>query len=304
MKRILLVSSLIALVSFGYAQTDTSDVFKMMDENDKKAAATATDYTTATFKSTRVIQGPSIETIGAGNMDFRILHRFAPLSGGGKEMFGLDGPATIRFGLDFGITNTLMVGIGRSSYQKEFDGFVKYKLLRQSSGKVNMPITVTYVGTVMDITDDAYKAANNISGSEAISYAHALAIGRKFNDLFSFQVTPTLVHYNKVPVDGAKNNQLALGLATRLRISKRVNFTAEYYHRFDKMTGFEDAVSLGFDFETGGHVFQLHFTNATGMTERTFITQTADKFGSNTRFGFNLTRIFTIVKSKTAAKAG
>ncbi len=304
MKRILLVSSLIALVSFGYAQTDTTDIFKMMDENDKKAAAASTDYTTATFKSTRVIQGPSIETIGEGNMDFRILHRFAPISGGGKEMFGLDGPATIRFGLDYGITNRLMVGVGRNSYQKEFDGFVKYKLLRQSAGKVNMPITVTYIGTIMDVTDDAYLKANQITGSESITYAHALAIGRKFNDVFSFQVTPTIVHYNKAPQADAKNNQFSLGLATRVRISKRVNFTAEYYHRFDKMEGYEDALSLGFDFETGGHVFQLHFTNATGMTERTFITQTADKFGSNTRFGFNLTRIFTIVKSKSAAKAG
>ncbi len=304
MKRILLVSSLIALVSFGYAQTDTTDVFKMMDENDKKAAADVTDYTTATFKSTRVIQGPSIETIGEGNMDFRILHRFAPLSGGGKELFGLDGPATIRFGLDYGITNRLMVGIGRSNYQKEFDGFVKYKILRQSSGKSNMPITLTYIGTIMDITDDSYLTANNLSGSEAITYAHALAIGRKFNDVFSFQVTPTLVHYNKVPVANAKNNQLSIGLATRVRISKRVNFTAEYYHQFDKMEGYEDALSFGFDFETGGHVFQLHFTNATGMTERTFISQTVNKFGDNTRFGFNLTRIFTIVKSKAVAKAG
>ena len=305
MKRILLVSSLIALVSFGYAQTDTTDVFKMMDENDKKAAASATDYTTATFKSTRVIQGPSIETIGEGNMDFRILHRFAALSGGGKELFGLDGPATIRFGLDYGITNRLMVGIGRSNYQKEWDGFVKYKLLRQSSGKSNMPITVTYIGTVMSISDDAYLTAHNLKGSDAITYAHALAIGRKFNDVFSFQITPTLVHYNVMPDPTVtKNNLLSVGLATRIRISKRVNFTAEYYHQIDKMKGTEDALSLGFDFETGGHVFQLHFTNATGMTERSFIHETTGKFGSDTRFGFNLTRIFTIVKSKSVAKAG
>lgn len=304
MKRILLASALMAFVSFGFAQTDTTDIFKMMDEGDKKAAASSTDYTTATFKSTRVIQGPSIETIGAGNMDFRLLHRFAPLNGGVSQWFGLDGPATIRFGLDFGITNRLMVGIGRNNYQKEFDGFVKYKLLRQSTGKVKMPVTITYIGTIMDITDDAYLKANQISGSESITYAHALAIGRKFSDVFSLQLTPTLLHFNKAPVIGAKNNQFSLGMAARVRISKRVNFTAEYYHQFDKMEGYEDAVSLGFDFETGGHVFQLHFTNATGMTERTFIAETATKFGNDTRFGFNLTRIFSIVKPKGVAKAG
>ncbi len=303
MKRLIFASAFIVFASVGFAQKDTTDIFKMMDDGDKKAAAASTDYTTATFKSTRVIQGPSIETIGQGNMDFRILHRFAPLSGGGEQMFGLDGPATIRFGLDYGITNRLMVGIGRNSYQKEFDGFVKYKLLRQSSGKVNMPITVTYIGTIMDVTDEGYKRANQFSGSDVITYAHAFAIGRKFNDVFSFQLTPTLLHFNKVPVVGAKNNQISLGMAGRVRISKRVNFTAEYYHQFNKMDGFEDAISLGFDFETGGHVFQLHFTNATGMTERTFIAETANKFGSDTRFGFNLTRIFSIVKPKGAAKA-
>ena len=303
MKRIYLAFAFIVFTSVGFAQKDTTDVFKMMDEIDVKVSANTIKLTTETFKSTRVIQGPSVETIGQGNMDVRILHRFGVLSGGAKEMFGLDGPATIRFGLDYGITNRLMVGIGRNSYQKEFDGFVKYKLLRQSTGKVNMPITVTYVGTIMDVTDDGYTKANQISGSDAITYAHALAIGRKFNDVFSLQLTPTFLHFNKVPVAGAKNNQISLGIATRLRISKRVNFTAEYYHQFDKMDGFEDAVSLGFDIETGGHVFQLHFTNATGMTERTFIAETANKFGSDTRFGFNLTRIFSIVKPKGTAKA-
>ena len=303
MKRILLASALMAFVSVGFAQTDTTDIFKMMDESDKKAAASSTDYTTATFKSTRVIQGPSIETIGQGNMDVRILHRFGAINGGAKELFGLDGPATIRIGLDYGITNRLMIGIGRSNYQKEFDGFVKYKLLRQSTGKVRMPFTLTYIGTIMDITDDGYLKANNISGADAIAYAHAIAIGRKFSDVFSFQLTPTLLHFNKVPVVGAKNNQFSLGMATRLRISKRVNITAEYYHQFNKMDGYEDALSIGFDIETGGHVFQLHFTNTTGMTERTFIAETATKFGSDTRFGFNLTRIFAIVKPKSLAKA-
>ena len=279
MKRILLATSLLAIVGLGNAQEkkDTTDIFKMMDESDKKAASSTTDYTTATFKSTRVIQGPSIETIGKGNVDLRILHRFAPLSGGSKEMFGLDGPATIRFGLDYGITNRLMVGVGRSSYQKEFDAFVKYKILRQSTGQINMPVTVTYIGTIMDITDDAYISANSLNFSDRISYAHAIAIARKFNDYFSFQLTPTVVHYNKLPNNSlSKNNLYSLGASTRVRVSKRVNVTAEYYHQFDKLDGTTDCLSIGFDIETGGHVFQLHFTNATGMTERTFITQTTD----------------------------
>ena len=303
MKRILLASAFMAFVSFGFAQKDTTDIFKMMDEGDKKAAASSTDYTTATFKSTRVIQGPSIETIGEGNMDFRILHRFAPVKGGSEEMFGLDGPATIRFGLDYGVTNRLMVGIGRSNYQKEFDGFVKYKIFRQSTGKINMPVTVTYIGTIMDYTDDSYIKANQISGTESITYAHALAIGRKFNDVFSLQLTPTLVHYNKVlDPTVSTNNFFSLGTSARLRISKRVNFTAEYYYQFNKLSGTVNALSLGFDFETGGHIFQLHFTNAVGMTERTFITQTTEKWGDGTRFGFNLTRIFAMKKAKGEAK--
>ena len=299
MKRILLLSFLIAFCKISNAQKDSADIFKMMDESNQKAVSTTTDFTTATFKSTRVIQGPSIETIGKGNLDVRILHRFADVNGGASQMFGLDGPATIRLGLDYGITNRLMVGIGRNSYQKEFDGFIKYKLLRQSTGSTNMPFTVTYIGTMMDVTDNAYKKANNLTATDCITYAHAFAIGRKFNDYFSFQLTPTLVHYNAMPDSiFKKNNLISLGMATRIRISKRINLTGEYYYQFDKMKGSENPLSIGFDIETGGHVFQLHFTNTTGMTERTFITQTKDRFGPTTRFGFNITRIFSLTKSK------
>jgi hypothetical protein len=151
----------------------------------------------------------------------------------------------------------------------------------------------------MDFTDKSYIKTNNLNSSDCITYAHAFAIGRKFNDYFSFQFTPTLVHYNAMPdVTLKKNNLYSLGMATRIRISKRINLTGEYYYQFDKMNGSENPLSIGFDIETGGHVFQLHFTNTTGMTERTFITQTTDKFGSATRFGFNITRIFALKKSK------
>jgi len=277
------------------------DLFKLQDEEDKKEKAQKTDIVTAIFKTTRLVNGQSIENLGEGLLDLKISHRFGPVNEGAYNFFGLD-QATMRIGLDYGITDRLMVGIGRSSFNKEFDGFAKYRLLRQSTGKTEMPLSLSYAVTgIWQSLKDPTTTTINIHYTDHFYFAHQLIIARKFNDYFSLQLVPTLVHYNIVPVYTNPNDFYSMGIGFRARISKRVNLTGEYYYQFEKLVGYHNSLSLGFDIETGGHVFQLHFTNSTGINEKSFITQTDGQWGKgDILFGFNIARVFTVVKPRTA----
>lgn len=257
------------------------------------------DIVTATFKSSRVVNGQSIENVGVGVLDFKILHRFGAINQGGYELFGID-QATMRMGLDYGLTKRFMFGVGRSTYQKQYDGFVKYKLLQQQTGLKEMPVGISWVSTIIYKSLRSAPDAQYIEySSDKISYAHQLLIARKFNDYFSMQITPTVVHYNLVEKSSSPNDFKSIGISMRQRISKRVNITGEYFYRIDKLEGYHDPLTFGLDIETGGHVFQLHVTNSTGMTERTFINETAGTWkNKDIRFGFNLVRAFTLKKPK------
>jgi hypothetical protein len=274
------------------------DLFKLQDEQNKKELQDNTDITTATFKTTRLVNGQSIENVGAGILDFKISHRFGNLNSGAYNFFGID-QATLRIGLDYGITDRLMVGIGRSTYDKEIDAFLKYRILRQSTGKIEMPVSVSYAGTVIWQGLQAPATSYPIHSSDYYFFTHQIIIARKFSDYFSFQLVPTLVHYNIVPLATDPNDLYSIGTGFRVRLSKRVNLTGEYYYQINKLAGYHNALSLGFDIETGGHVFQLHFTNATGINEKSFITQTTGQWGKgDIRFGFNISRVFKIAKPK------
>ncbi len=253
------------------------------------------------FKATRVITGQSMEHVAAGVLDFRILHRFGRLNEGAYGAYGLD-QATIRLGLDYGITERLMIGIGRSSNRKELDGFVKYRLLWQSTGKGSIPFSMILISGV---TKDGLKWADperkNYYTSR-LSFYHQVLLGRKFSDAFSLQLMPTMVHRNLVPTADAEHDVYALGIGTRLKLSKRIALTAEYFYNLPDQLGPEqtDPLSIGFDIETGGHVFQLHFTNALGMNERSFVTDTHGSWDKgDIHFGFNISRVFTLSKPKT-----
>lgn len=284
---------LASLLSIGQLNAQEIDLFAEKDTVKVK------NLMTATFKSSRVVNGQSIENVGVGVLDFKILHRFGAINQGAYELFGID-QATMRMGLDYGLTNRFMFGVGRSTYQKQYDGFVKYKLLQQQTGLKEIPVGISLVITMIY---KSLKTAPNAQyleySSDKLSYAHQLLIARKFNDYFSLQITPTLVHYNLVEKSSLPNDFKSIGISMRQRISKRVNITGEYFYRIDKLEGYHDPLTFGLDIETGGHVFQLHVTNATGMTERTFINETTGSWSEkDIRFGFNLVRAFTLKKPK------
>jgi len=288
--------------SNNYDQEEADDLLKMLDE--KSPGSKKIEYTTATFKTTRLINGHSIENVGKGVLDFKISHRFNRVDKGVKDFFGLDG-ATMRLGLDYGLSDRIMIGIGRSSYEKEYDGFIKAKLLRQHS---NMPFTTSYLGSTMIQT----MAANPLPWetyylSNRLCYANQLLIARKFSNGLSLQFMPTHVHYNLVDTKKEPNDVIALGIGGRVKLSRRISLNLEYYYQLPdyQLNGTSNSLAIGFDIETGGHVFQLHFTNATGMTERTFVGKTTDKWSDGgIRFGFNISRVFTVVKPKAFKSLG
>ena len=290
-----LYASLLFLCILGMQLNATAQTIDLFAE---KSTSVTKDITTGSFKTTRIVNGQSIENVGAGVLDFRILHRFGTINSGAYNFYGLD-QATMRIGLDYGITKNLMIGIGRSTYEKQFDGFVKYKMVSQQTGERNIPLSISYVATAI------YKSLKDATTtyepyiSDKFSFAHQILFARKFNDQFSLQLTPTVLHYNIVDNAKLPNDFYSLGIGFRQRISKRVNITTEYFYRIDKLDGYYDPLTVGVDIETGGHVFQLHVSNSTGMTERTFINETSGSWSKgDLRFGFNISRVFTLKKPK------
>ncbi|MBK9421906.1 MAG: hypothetical protein IPN44_12770 [Flavobacteriales bacterium] len=267
-------------------------------------------YTTASFKTTRVINGHSLENTAHGVLDFRIGHRMGFVSGGIDQLFGLD-QATIRLGFDYGITDRIMVGFGRSSYQKTLDGFVKYKLLRQCDQGCTMPFTLALVAATSVTTLKAdqvpwFAAGRQDYFSHRLSYSFQAVVGRKFNESLTLQLSPGVVHRNLVVTDQDRNDLLNVGMAGRLKLSKRVTLNAEYFYVLPDQgppDAFHNSLAVGFDIETGGHVFQLQFTNSTGMFERAYITETTgDFFQGDIHFGFNISRVFTVYDPKAKAR--
>jgi Membrane bound beta barrel domain (DUF5777) len=283
-------------LNYTTAAQDTTDIMSQLESEMEKA----TDYTTATFKTTRLINGHTVENVGGGVLDIKISHRFGQLNGGGYELFGLDN-ATMRMGGDYGITNYLMIGIGRSTYQKTYDAFFKLKILRQCKGKRNMPVTLSYVPTIALKTLKFADATRENYFSSRLFFTHQLIVGRKFSKSTSLQLMPTFTHRNLVQLANEPNDLLAIGIGGRQKLSKRISLNAEYYYQLPgyKLQNTTNSLSLGFDIETGGHVFQLHFTNSQGMSERTFISETTGDWGKgDINFGFNISRVFTIGKRR------
>ena len=300
MKKItLLLSICLGLLTMPViAQTDTTDLMSQLEKEVSDDNKNNTNYTTATFKSTRLIDGHTVENVGKGVLDFRISHRFGKVNGGGYDLFGLDN-ATMRMSFDYGITNRFMVGIGRSTFEKTYDAFFKVKLLRQSTGEKRMPLTVSYVPTVALKTLKSLDTSRKNYFSSRLFFTHQLIIARKFSEKTSLQLMPTYSHRNLVTLASEPNDLIAIGIGGRQKITRRVSLNAEYYYQLPdfKLEGTTNALSVGVDIETGGHVFQLHFTNSQGMSERTFITETRGKWGKgDIYFGFNISRVFTIGK--------
>jgi hypothetical protein len=293
-----LVTAFFATKSF----CQDEDLLKGLGEDKPKK-----EYVYNAFKSSRVIMSHSMEMLRPGVLDFRILHRFGNVNEGLTEFFGLD-KASIRLGLDYGISNNLTIGIGRGSFRvlgslKEVDGFIKYRAIQQATGPKSLPFSLLLVGGSTILTGqwpDPFR--KNFFSSRLNYYAQGI-IGRKFGEHLTLQVSPTYLHRNFVETKADPNDLFATGFGGRIKLSKRTSLNIDYYYVVNQNDAHSPALhnplSIGFDIETGGHVFQLHFTNAIGMNERIFLTETTNSWSKgDIQFGFNISRAFQIKKHK------
>lgn len=248
-----------------------------------------------TFRGLRVINGHSIETLYEGELELLIEHRFGRINRGLYELFGLD-QATMRIGLDYGVTERLNIGAGRSTYGKHLDGYVKYRIVGQTLDD-RIPLTLTVVSTVAANMLRPVDPERPIPAYSRLAYTHQLLIARKWSDRLSTQLMPTFVHYNLVDTPDEHNDVLAMGVAVRYQLTKNLALTGEYYYKLPGQLAADkfDPVGIGLDINTGSHVFQLHFTNAQSMIEKAFIGETRGNwFAGDIHFGFNMTRLFKL----------
>jgi hypothetical protein len=302
MRRLSLIF-LILLVPAGIFAQD--DLMNLLNDSTAKEI----NYTTATFKSTRIMNGHSIERMVPGQLDFRISHRFGTLNSGAYELFGLDN-ANTHFSLEYGILKWLMVGVGRGTFEKTYDGFAKFSILRQSTGAKEMPVSLSVFSSVAvnslkwtDPDADWTEPDADNYFSSRLSYVAQVLVARKFSPRLSFQLTPSFVHRNLVKTELDPNDLYSLGAGGRMKLSKRISLNAEYYWVINKTQYMSqtiyDPFSIGVDIETGGHVFQLLLTNSVQTIEKGFIGQTTGQWKKgDIRFGFNISRVFTLKKHK------
>jgi hypothetical protein len=274
-----------------YAQDSTS----LINGLEEKAV---TEKITGTFKSTRVINAHSTEMLHKGELDFRIMHRFGSLRTGYKQLFGLDN-ASMRMSFDYGLSNNFMIGVGRSTILKDLDAFVKTRILQQSKGEKAIPISLLFAVGYIVTTQESFDLVKPTFGDRS-SYYMQMIIGRKFSRKLSMQLSPILVHNNTTLNPTDDNNIFGIGIGARYKVSKRIALMTDYHYSVGELgSAKKNILSLGVDIETGGHVFQLHFSNATGMNEKGYLTQTTgDFFKGDIRFGFNLSRIFNVGNKK------
>lgn len=250
------------------------------------------EYVTSTFYASRIMNTHSIIQPKKGELEFRISHRFGKLNGGAYELWGLD-QATIHFSLEYNPIKRLTIGLGRSNFQKTYDGFVKYSILKQQNSE--MPLFLTYFGSI------EYQTLKNeipdYKGVHRMSFTHQLLIARKFNKRLSIQLTPTIVHKNLVETPEMYNTILAIGFGGRYKVSKRVSINWDAYWvdhgPMPDEVKYYMPITVGVDIETGGHVFQLLVSNSLPMREAGFITETTGDWGNgDIHFGFNISRLF------------
>jgi Membrane bound beta barrel domain (DUF5777) len=293
LKKIYILIPLSIFTFFAFAQKKDTD--KSGSLLDLLPDESEIEYAKYSFKTNRIINMHSLENTAGGVMDVKISHRFGTVDESFYNLFGLD-VATQRIGVDLGLTNDLQIGVNRNSVRKAFDGYAKYRILHQSSGKRVMPITLSVLTSIAIETQKPTDLTRENYFSSKLFYCNQLLIGRKFNDIFTLQVTPTHIHRNLVALKTDPNDVYAVGVGGRIRLSRRMTFNFEYIPVITAMSPVPaNSLSIGLDVETGGHVFQFHFTNSDSMAEYKYVAGTEKNWGADAiRFGFNVSRVFTV----------
>lgn len=279
--------------------------------------AVGQEYTHTTFKDRRVINSQSVETLAKRRLDVRISHRFGDIAGdkgGFQTLFGLENASDILIGVEYGLTDNVNIGLfrtkgagsmpnGVAGLRQLLNGTLKWRLLRQREDG-GSPLTLTFAATTTFST--AKRAENNESALNSfprpffhrMAYHAQLLVARKFSDRFSLQLSPGYTYRNLAP-NGDVNGIPSLGLATRLQLSRVFGLIADatvpFQERRLRTDGFHIPLGFGLEIDTGGHVFQVNFTNATAIMETDYIPySTADWLDGQFRLGFTISRLFNL----------
>jgi len=282
MKKLLFM--LLCAPLFGYAQED------LLSEIDTDT--TQNTFATAAFKGLKIVNFESTKLVAKKEMTFIVSHRFGSIKNGFETFFGLDDAVT-RLNFIYGITDAINVGVSRSSFQKIYEASAKYRLTRQQEN--GFPFTIVGYNSILLNTALEEENLPKLEFKDRLGYTVQLLVSRKVNTNLSLELAPTFFHDNYVQLNNQDNSQFALGTGLRYKLTKRWSFNADYGWHLNRADGspFKNPLSIGMDLETGGHVFQMHFSNAQAMNTNGFLGQaTGDWSDGNIYFGFNLSRVF------------
>ncbi|KQC28937.1 DUF5777 family beta-barrel protein [Flagellimonas eckloniae] len=250
------------------------------------------DPVKSAFKGLKIVNFESTKMVSQGELYFVVSHRFGSVKTGFEDFFGLD-QAVTRLNFIYGISDGINVGVSRSSFQKIYESSLKLRLLSQRDQ--GSPFSIVSFNTFLINTQLDEVNLPLLEFVDRLGYTFQLLVSRKFNENFSLELIPTFFHENFVAIDEQDNSQMAIGIGGRHKLSKRWSLNLDYGIHLNRAENspFKNPFSVGFDLETGGHVFQLHFTNAQPMNTNGFLGQTTGDWGSGDFFfGFNLSRVF------------
>ncbi len=278
---------LVMLLVYQISSTQEDDLLSEIDTD-----SIGDQYATAAFKGLKIVNFESTKLVAKKELTFIVSHRFGSIENGFDSFFGLDDAVT-RLNFVYGITDGINVGVSRSSFQKIYEASAKYRLVRQKEN--GFPFTIVAYNSILINTALEKENLPKLEFKDRLGYTAQLLISKKVSSKLSLEVAPTFFHDNFVAYDEQHNSQYAIGFGGRQKLGKRWSINLDYGWHLNRADGspFKNPLSIGFDLETGGHVFQMHFSNAQAMNTNGFLGQaTGDWSDGNMYFGFNLSRVF------------
>lgn len=281
---------LLFLLLSGFYGLNAQDLLKIVEQEypDKPL------YALATFKATRIAIGHSVETRKKGVLEWHLMNRFwnTPIP---SQSFWAD-RLSVRFALEYGVSDRFTLGMGGTTWDGIFDGFLKYRLVRQRMGKKGSPFSVTVFQNASYRSDSYPGITMQDNFKNRLSYTSQVLIAHKFDPNFSLQLAPTFVHRGSLLFSGDTRNHFALGFGGRYKLGNHVSVVSEYHYVTNPIEAVDtyDAFAIGVNWEISDVILQFHLTNARSMAESAFITQTFNNFNfndGNLHFGFNFTYV-------------
>lgn len=292
---LLILLLMVSLIPAAHAQEELMDMLSAPDNKEEKVFAT--------FKTTRIVNAHSIETVKKKGLDFRVTHHFGDVfgaAGGVHSFFGMDQAADIRIAFEYGISDRLTTAIGRSKVGEMIDGYLKYRLISQTVEN-KVPVSATLFANAA-LSPQKLSTGEYNNPVHRMSYTFQLLLARKINQQLSLQLIPSLLHRNYVFNARDENDIFSLGAGARLKLTKRFALLADYFYTFsafrrNNKDRFFAPLGLGIEIETGGHVFHMFFTNNAGIIENSFLpNSTSSWIKGEFKFGFNISRTFSLGK--------